>query len=217
MSYKNESTLLNRPFLSLYVTGFVVSFITALATVQYQLLGIFLASESGPIQIFTVVGYCMACVVAVFLQWKGQISSGYQAALIFLALGLRELDFHDRFTTMGIMKSRFYISDAVPLTEKIIGAVVLLGLTYLVVLFLKKNLRSFFSALRTGNRAALLSLNGFSFLIVSKLIDANSSLIVCSIEETIEMTIPFFFLFAMILGSKQGKDGAVARCGGGVG
>ncbi len=200
-----HASLLDSSFTIIYSTVILVSLIVALIAVQSELLGMFLTDETGPIQICTVAGYCMAVLTALFLQWKKKISFGYGAGVILLAMGLRELDFHDRFTTMGIMKTRFYISNTVPLTEKCIGAAILLALTCILALFLVKNFQPFYTALRKGNRAALLALNGICFTIVSKLIDSCSSLIVCGIEETMEFAIPYFFLLAMIHSVKQKK------------
>jgi hypothetical protein len=189
----NPPSLLDSSFTIIYLTVILTSLIISLIAVQDEVLGMCLTSESGPVQIFSVIGYLMAS------------SFGYGAAVILLAMGLRELDFHDRFTTMGIMKTRFYISDTVPLTEKIIGALVLLGLTWITVSFLLKHFRPFVTTLRAGNKAALLALHGTIFIIVSKLIDPSPSLIICAIEETMEMAIPYFFLSAMFLSIKLQK------------
>lgn len=52
----------------------------------------------------------------------------------FMLLALaRELSFHKAFTTMGIFKSRFYVSADVPVIEKLFGAVVIFILLYAVV------------------------------------------------------------------------------------
>ena len=201
----NPPSLLDSSFTIIYLTVILTSLIISLIAVQDEVLGMCLTSESGPVQIFSVIGYLMASLTALLLQWKERVSFGYGAAVILLAMGLRELDFHDRFTTMGIMKTRFYISDTVPLTEKIIGAVVLLGLTCITVSFVLKHFRPFVTALKAGNKAALLALHGIIFIIVSKLIDPSPSLVICAIEETMEMAIPYFFLLAMFLSIKLQK------------
>jgi hypothetical protein len=201
----NPPSLLDSSFTIIYLTVILTSLIISLIAVQDEVLGMCLTSESGPVQIFSVIGYLMASITALFLQWKERVSFGYGAAVLLLAMGLRELDFHDRFTTMGIMKTRFYISDTVPLIEKIIGAVVLLGLTWITVSFLLKHFRPFVTALRAGNKAVLLALHGIIFIIVSKFLDPSPSLVICAIEETMEMAIPYFFLLAMFLSIKLQK------------
>ncbi len=205
-----KPSLLDSSFSIIYLTVFLSSLIISLIAVQDEVLGMLLTSESGPVQVFSMVGYFILFPTALFLQWKKRISFGYSAAVIFLAMTLRELDFHDRFTTMGIMKTRFYISDAVPLTEKFIGGVVLLCLTAITARFLIKNFRPFIAALKAENKAALLALNGIIFTIVSKLLDPSPSLIVCAIEESMEMAIPFFFLLAIILYLKLEKENSLS-------
>ncbi len=198
-------SLLDSSFTIIYLTVVLTSLIISLVAVQNEVLGMCLTSESGPVQIFSVIGYLLASITALVLQWKERVSFGYGAAVLLLVMGLRELDFHDRFTTMGIMKTRFYISDTVPLTEKFIGAVVLLGLTCITVSFLLKYFRPFVTALKAGNKAAQLALHGTIFIIISKLLDPSPSLIICAIEETMEMAIPYFFLLAMFLSIKLQK------------
>lgn len=184
------------PFRVIYLT--IVS-ILILAVLQDDLVIFYLASESSPIQAFSAIGYFIGLVIAVILQRKGHISFGIGTAVILLSMGLREMDFHDRFTTMGIMKTRFYISDAVPLSEKIPATIIMLGLGFIIAVFLIKHFRPFLTALRAKNTAALLTLNGIAFTVISKLIDSQPHLLFCIIEETIELAIPYFFISALLL------------------
>ena len=39
--------------------------------------------------------------------------------------GCRELDFDKRFTAVGVLKSRFYLSTDIPVFEKLIGLIVI--------------------------------------------------------------------------------------------
>ena len=191
-----KNVLVEHPFRVIYLS--IVS-IVVLASLQDNLVIFFLASESSPIQTFSTIGYFAGLVIALILQRMGHISFGLGAAVIFLAMGLREMDFHDRFTTMGIMKTRFYISDVVPLTEKIPATIIMLSLASIIALFLIKHFRPFFMALKAKNKAALLTLNGIAFVIISKLIDSQPLLLVCIIEETMELAIPYFFISALLL------------------
>ncbi len=198
-----KNLLFKYPFTIIYV---IVISLIILASLQSDYMVAFLASEESPIQIFSTIGYFTGFVITVILQWKGQISFGFGAAVIFLSMGLREMDFHDRFTTMGIMKTRFYISDAVPLTEKISAAIILLSLSYFIAVFLIKNFRPFLIALRATNKAALLTLNGIAFTILSKIIDSQPYLLTGIIEETMELAIPYFFIFALLIFNKTEQN-----------
>ena len=55
-----------------------------------------------------------------------------------LLMGMRELDFHSRFTTMGVFKLRFFSSDTVPLSEKLIVTALLGGLGVALLLAVRK-------------------------------------------------------------------------------
>ena len=65
----------------------------------------------------------------------------YIAGITFL-FGLRELDFDKQFTTMGILKTKFYFSATVPLSEKIIGASMVLFLVFLFIVLIRRFLRA---------------------------------------------------------------------------
>lgn len=197
-----KNSFLNSPFLIIYLTIIVI---VGFSSIQSDETIFFLASESSPIQSLSAIGYFAAFAMAIFLHVKGQISFGPGAAIIFLSMGLREMDFHDRFTTMGIMKTRFYISDAVPLAEKIPAAIIMLSLGYIITVFLIKHFRPFLIALRATNKAALLTLNGIAFTVISKLIDSQPHLLFCITEETIELAIPCFFILSLLLCNKTEK------------
>ena len=179
----------------IYLTCFLLIIFIAL---QDYIVAKAVIHEGSFVETLTVIGYFIAFFAAIVLQMRGRISFGAGAAVILLSMSLRELDFHTRFTTMGIFKSRFYISDAVPLTEKIIAALITLSLIYFIAAFLKKHSRFFLIALKSRNKAAFLALNGIIFSIISKLIDSSPLLFAQIVEETMELAIPYFFLSAML-------------------
>ncbi|MEN8199997.1 MAG: hypothetical protein ABFR63_07990 [Thermodesulfobacteriota bacterium] len=205
MTKTEKSALGDRVLIILYLMVILTTLLIALIGTRNEPFGYFLISESGPLQNFTVVGYFIAFLTALVLQWNKRISLGYSPAIILLVMGLRELDFHSRFTTMGIMKSRFYISEAVPLQEKIIGGAILLAVAVIVAAFFLRHYRSFWQALKEKSRPALLTLSGISFAVISKIIDSTSLLIGEALEESMETAIPYLFLAAMLLYVRQEK------------
>lgn len=202
---KSKTVLIENSLSIIYLTVFLI---IVLISVQHNFLAKFLIRENGPVETFSIIGYFMAFITAIILQLKGRISFGTGAAVIFLTLGLRELDFHDRFTTMGIMKSRFYISDTVPLKEKIIVVIIVLTLVWFIGRFLKQKFHPFLAALKTNDKAAILALNGIIFIIISKLIDSTPVLFAQIVEESMEFAIPYFFLAAMLLHVKLKEKGS---------
>jgi hypothetical protein len=93
--------------------------------------------EGGVVEVASAIGYFL-CVLLIL--YKGKINylrKHYYFILLFIMSGFREQDFHKRFTTMGILKIKFFISPNVPLTEKLIGfLIVLLFYCYSMFLYL---------------------------------------------------------------------------------
>ena len=82
----------------------------------------FWIKEDGVIETLSVLGYfAAASLILVKGQWS-YIIKYYYFFIIIIMFGLRELDFHKKFTTMGIFKSKFYLSSQVPIIEKIIAS-----------------------------------------------------------------------------------------------
>jgi len=171
----------------------------------------FIAGENGPIETASAIGY-MAVLIIMLVQggWGYLKSHAYIFALV-AALGLRELDFDKRFTKMGILKSKFYVSPEVPYTEKIIGFLVILILLYCVILLLRRYLRSFLA--RCLKEVVPMSAGiSLFFIILSKSIDGLSrklgslginishriSASAESIEEIVELGIPLMLLVSAI-------------------
>ncbi len=200
MTGTDTKSLVHSSFTIIYLCTFLIVIITRLLGKDFTL---YMCGESSPIQVFSVIGYFLAAFAALLLHKKGSISYGINAAIILIAMALRELDFHCRFTTMGIMKTRFYISDIVPVTEKVIATIILLSVLYVVIRFAWKNSHAFIKAVKEKNSPALLALNGLVFTIASKIIDSNNTLFLSILEETLEFSIPFFFLLALIFHDRE--------------
>lgn len=126
-------------------------------------------------------------------------------------LGLRELDYHTQFTTMGIMKTEYYISPKVPGTEKAIVAILVLIILCIAVHLVWIRWRSFLTALKAGDIAAVNLAMAIGFCVITKTLDNNSTSIrkvvvlfhndprTCLriVEETMELAIPLFILLAI--------------------
>ena len=69
-THNGNPSLLGSSFTIIYLTVLLTSLIISLLAVRDEVLGMFLTSESGPVQIFSVIGYFMAFMTALFLQWK---------------------------------------------------------------------------------------------------------------------------------------------------
>ena len=105
--------------------------------------------ENGPIESLSAFGYFVCASVMIF--WFGRELTGrWYMPVLVTALGLRELDFHSRFTTMSISKLRFYTGSSVPLLEKL-TVVVVAFVGWAAWLLLWKHGRTVLKDLRAGS------------------------------------------------------------------
>ena len=100
--------------------------------------------------------------------------SRWSMLVLTLCLGMRELDFDKRFTTMGIFKSRFYFSAEVPVLEKLIGVVVTALLVTSLFFLVKTHLVPFFKKIKAGEGPSLSFLFSGGLLVFAKSIDGFS-------------------------------------------
>ena len=170
-----------------------------------------LVQEHQPVERLTAVGYlvavCWLIMTALVKSERWLFSACFMVAL----LGLRELDFHSRFTSMGVMKTEYYISPKVPGTEKAIVSVLVLIILCIAVHFVWTRWKSFLTALKAGDIAAVNLAMAIGFCIITKTLDNNSTSIrkvialfyndprTCLrvVEETMELAIPLFILLAI--------------------
>lgn len=129
-----------------------------------------------------------------------------------LLLGMRELDFDKRFTTMGIFKSRFYSSAAVPMGEKLMAALVTAAILAALFFLVKNHLKPFFSRVMKLQGASLSVLLAGGLLVFAKSIDGLSrklepfgiepsdavNRIAGSVEECFELTAALFVIIAAV-------------------
>ncbi|KAA5553439.1 hypothetical protein F3G51_32855, partial [Pseudomonas aeruginosa] len=60
------------------------------------------------------------------------------AALAAVLLGLREMDFHKRLFDISFIKTNFYRSAEIPLMDKLLGFILLLGIIFVFLVLAKK-------------------------------------------------------------------------------
>lgn len=184
-----------------------------------------IVSEGGIVETSTVVGY-FACFL--YLLYKGKLSclkNFWYIHSIFILFALREMDFHKKFTTMGIFKSKFYISESVPLTEKFFASLVLVLLFYIVYLLTKNHYKNYLVELKAGNLFAVSIFISIALVFISKSIDgfsrklsdigitisSNSDRFAASVEEVFEFGIPVMFLIAMLIYFNESSSNKYGR------
>jgi len=171
-----------------------------------------LVREHEPVEMLTVVIYFVAVFWLILTALVKSERWLFSASFMVALLGLRELDFHSRFTSMGVMKTVYYISPQVPGVEKAIVSALVLLILGVAVHFVWTRWRSFLAGLKAGDSAAISLGMAIGFGIISKTLDNNSTSIrkmialffgepryslVRVVEETMELAIPLFILLAI--------------------
>lgn len=177
----------------------------------------FLVRENGLVESLTAIVYGIAALWLLIMPLYKKGRETGSAGLMVLLLGLRELDFHARFTTMGIFKTRYYISPEVPVGEKIIVSIIVIVIVVIAIRFLRQSGRKFLRTLRAGEIWAVCTALGIGFGIFSKILDSlaeplrpvvalyhhNPPVSMHVTEELTELAIPLFFLLAAYHLSRQ--------------
>jgi len=198
-------------FLILLITGFVI------AGVQPE---DYLLSESGPIETISAIGYllCAAAIIRLAGDWSGR----WPAAGLLILFALREMDFHNRFTTMSLSKSRFYLSPEVGMTEKLIGGAVIAMFLYCIYRLFRLEGRAWLNGLKRGKACAYGVLFALSCIVIAKSLDgfarklADVGILVSSqaasyasiFEEVLELGIPIMIGLSIACYYRHGRNRA---------
>ncbi|MEO3387472.1 hypothetical protein [Mesorhizobium sp. CAU 1741] len=179
----------------------------------------FYVGESGPVQVLSAGGYLTA-IVAMWRETGSRFIWRHPYfAVIPAVMCMRELDMHNRFTTVSLTKSTFYTSSQVPLLEKAIGIVIVALLAWCVIAMLVRHTRAFLDALRSAQAYAYALFLAGAFGVVAKSVDGIASKlepfgiaitpkleqVAIVSEEVLELGIPVFFLVAVFAWATQRK------------
>ncbi len=173
----------------------------------------FWLEEGGVIESLSAIGY-FVCEFYMLLKggWGYIKSYGYFFVLIIL-FGFRELDFHKKFTSMGLLKSKLYVTDTVPLHEKVIGLLLIAILVYILFSIFRRHGKSFLKNIKHLSSVHLGALATILLLVVSKSIDGlgrklkafgivleNQSYIYFeTVEEVLELGISIMIMATLII------------------
>lgn len=163
--------------------------------------------EGGPVEFASAALYLTAALATGWLAFRGRPLMPAATLVLVLCLA-REMDLHDRFTSQGITRLRFYTSASTPLVEKML----VIGVIGAVLWLLYGPARDLASSLRAGVRPPAGLLWGAGVLIGAQLLDRVVRLLVYDLgmaadatlpflgfllEETAEMAAPLLFLTAV--------------------
>lgn len=153
------------------MTGIFLIFLFLLSLILEENGRNLLLRENGIVEGATATGYFL-CLV--FVLYKGRLQylrHGHTFLILIVFFLLRELDFDKKFTTMGIFKSRFYISSDVLLIEKMAGIVVILILIYVAFSIAYRYFKDLSSRKKNHSSVPFGVFTILTLLVVSKFLD----------------------------------------------
>lgn len=177
----------------------------------------FYVGESGPVQVLSAAGYV---VVILALWWRAGsrfIWRHAYFAIILAVMTLRELDLHNRFTTVSLTKSTFYTSSQVPLPEKVLGIMFMGLLVWCIATMVTRHWRAFIEGLRNAQAYAYALFLAGAFGVMAKAVDGIAAKlapigvavapkveqVAIISEEVLELGIPLLFLVAVFAWSSR--------------
>jgi len=174
-------------------------------------LTLMMVVENGPVEMLSAVGLLGAAFWLFCRTGRSTSGQPITAGFLVLLLGLRELDFHARFTTMGVFKTKYYLSPLVPAGEKTIVSLLMVATLFIALRFVVANTGRFILALRQRQPAALALLAAFGYGLLGKGLDslatplerpiawfsADPKLVLRTLEEFTELGVPLCILLAL--------------------
>jgi hypothetical protein len=198
-------------FLILLIAGLII---TGVGPKDYLL------SESGPIETLSAIGHllCAAVIIRLAGDWSGR----WPAAGLLMLFALREMDFHSRFTTMNLSKSRFYLSPEVGMIEKLIGGAVIALFLYCIYRLFRLEGRTWLVDLKRGRACAYGILFALTCIVVAKsldgfarkladigiLVSSQASSYASTFEEVLELGIPIMIGLSIACYYRRRRNGA---------
>jgi hypothetical protein len=185
----------------------------------------FLFKEDGLIEVLSASGYFVAFALLLAYMIKKKKPDCWSLCAILFCFGLRELDFDKKFTTMGIFKSRFYLSSEVFVSEKIVGVCIILALLTCLFFMVKAYARPFLTKLKALDPFAITLLLAGGCIALSKSLDGlprklkpfgivvsnDTKMLSAALEESLELMIPLLVIVAIIGAFCAGQKSADKR------
>lgn len=131
----------------------------------------FLLKEGGIIETLSALGYFVCILYVIFKGRLSFLKEHYYFVVLLLSLGARELDFHNRFTTMSVTKIRFFTSPDVPLTEKLICTLIIFFLAFMVYRIISSHYKTFIDGVKKREVVSIGVLLVFACMVLSKSLD----------------------------------------------
>ena len=172
----------------------------------------YLFSESGAFEVMSPWLWYLLAVLSL-LNIEIKLNTRVFTAIAATLLGLREMDFHKQVFEMSFIKTNFYRSAEIPLMDKLLGFILLIGIIFVFLVLAKKLVQTIRSMKDSLNIAHF-----FIFLTIacgglSKVLDRTTStlkdefgiqlvphtqIMIMTIEEGVEMLLPVLLIVAVL-------------------
>jgi len=176
-----------------------------------------LLKEGGLVETVSAISYFLCAALMIAGGGRLFLAKHYPLVALVVLFGLREMDFDKKFTTLGIFKSKFFFSHAVPLHEKLIGALVVGFVIFIVIQALRGRLRDLWIGCLDRSTIALGVVLAGGFMVISKTLDglarklkgigiqlsSETSIHTSALEEILEMGIPLILILTTLAYFKQ--------------
>ncbi|MEM9825464.1 MAG: hypothetical protein AAF958_02685 [Planctomycetota bacterium] len=191
--------------------------------------------EGGFVEVTTLAGYGVVLAglvgIGVWQGTRGPKSVGrfIQHPLLLAAcvalLSAREMDWHKRFTSRDIFKTRFYVDPEIAASEKVLVSLFIIAMVAAIALVFRRYYASWTRQLLEGRVAAVAAMTSLGLMVGSKLLDsgmgiiyraglasAEDKVVTTGVEEISELAIPLAMVVA-IAASVLGGFGAAKSLG----
>lgn len=130
-----------------------------------------LTREHGGVELASGLLYLWAAVVWVALHGRRELLRNWQIPTVLLMMGGREFDLDKLFTSVGVLKSKLYLTAQAPVWERLLGVAVLAFTLAVLIRLTRHQGRAFLDGLRRGAAAEVALLAGLLLAIFAKTID----------------------------------------------
>ncbi|WP_049723500.1 hypothetical protein [Gilvimarinus polysaccharolyticus] len=169
------------------------------------------AREGGLIDLTSALGYFLCSGLMVVLGGKYMVKHHYPLIISVVLLGLRELDFDKRYSSLGLFKSATFRSQDVSILEKVVTLGIILMVIWLVIILITKYLRPLLARALEFNMLALSIACAGGLLVVARTLDGiarklatfdinislHTGIHTTIIEEVFELGAPYSLIIAL--------------------
>jgi hypothetical protein len=199
------------PIIGFVATGVLMLFLFLLYLFLEGSARDFLIEEGGLVELASALGHFLCAALIVYKGRLAYLRQYYYVFLLIVFFMLRELDFHEKFTTMGIFKSKFFLINNVPWVEKFFGAIIILLLLFMIFKIIHGHLKEFLLGLKNKCTISIGVFIACVFIVLSKSLDGISrkfkvfgveildqtAMHSMALEEILELGLPLILLITL--------------------